>query len=105
MGSHRCQRPMCSGKHLLKGWMPSSVSSMESSRSKNPCTQFCPQPPVPPTPLCPSSTAPCPGICPSPLPGPATGPHPCPSLHAAPHQCRCCHSGGSHPCPWSGEPV
>src|ERR1700731_719965 len=50
MGSHRCQRPMCSGKHLLKGWMPSSVGSMESSRSKTPCAQFCPQPTVPPSP-------------------------------------------------------
>src|SRR3984893_214839 len=50
MGSHRCQRPMCSGKHLLKGWMPSSIGSMESSCSKTPCAQFCPQPTVPPSP-------------------------------------------------------
>src|ERR1700726_945435 len=62
MGSHQCQRPMCSGKHLLKGWMPSSTTLMELSCSKTPCAQFRPQPTVPPSPKPASPHAPHPSL-------------------------------------------
>src|SRR3984893_9235252 len=78
MGSHQCQRPTCSGKHLLKGWMPSSTALMELSHSKTPCARFCPQPTVPPSPkpASPRQHCPVPRHLPLALPWPSHWPAP-----------------------------